>query len=360
MEFERNQSNFKNGNELTPLQPVDLNSINSFDELLEAMSRTAFTGRQLGRAFQILHDCFTDPETYTVLTLSGALTVAKQGHIICDLINRGCIQAVVSTGALLTHGLIEGMGVKHYMNKGINDEDAYRKGYNRIYDTIELETSFQSLEDLISENFNQLIPAVNGDHPPEGSMQFCNRLGKLMIQKYPREINILASAFTKDVPVYIPAFTDAELSLDLGIIHLKKQNISMKNPFDNINLLPFNPFSDLMDFAKRIHLHTGKLAIFTLGGGVPRNWAQQVAPLIDILVQRGYEIPRRIYSRGVRICPEPVHWGGLSGCTYREGVSWGKFLPESKGGQYAEIHSEISGVFPLLIKAIFQKMDRKK
>ncbi len=357
MNFKREQCNFAKVDELIPLKPLQLDKINTFEDMLEAMKSTAFTGRQLGRAFDILYDCFTDPSTFTILTLSGALTVAKQGQIICDLIDRGCVQAIVSTGALLTHGLIEGMGVQHYMSEGMSDEEAFRKGYNRVYDTIELEVSFQTLEKLISSNFERLVPAVVGKQQPMGSQDFCRRFGELMNEKFPDDPSILASAFRRDVPVYIPAFSDAELSLDLQITYLKRMKTEGENPFVGSSALPYNPFVDVLDYARRVLKHTEKLAIFTLGGGVPRNWAQQVAPFFDILQQRGIEMPQRIFSRGVRICPEPVHWGGLSGCTYREGVSWGKFIPESEGGRYAEVFSEVTSVLPLLIKAIFQKMD---
>ena len=95
------------------------------------------------------------------------------------------------------------------------------------------------------------------------------------------------------------------------------------------------------------------LGIFTIGGGVPRNWAQQVGPFFDIANGRlgtAMRVPR--FQYGIRICPEPVHWGGLSGCTYSEGVSWGKFVPPSEGGRYAEIYADATMVWPLLLKAV--------
>jgi deoxyhypusine synthase len=61
----------------------------------------------------------------------------------------------------------------------------------------------------------------------------------------------------------------------------------------------------------------------------------------------------------VRICPEPVHWGGLSGCTYSEGVSWGKLVPRSEGGRFAEVYCDATAVWPLLMKAVFEEMDQE-
>src|SRR6266850_2687408 len=83
-------------------------------------------------------------------------------------------------------------------------------------------------------------------------------------------------------------------------------------------------------------VQTCALPIF--GGGVPRNWSQQFGVYAELLARRGYKkLPLKRYNYGLRICPEPVHWGGLSGSTYTEAVSWGKFVPPEEGGRFAEV-----------------------
>ena len=120
---------------------------------------------------------------------------------------------------------------------------------------------------------------------------------------------------------------------------------------------PFNPFLDLLEYARLIG-QASELGILTIGGGVPRNWAQQVGPFFDITNHRiGTALPAPRFKYGVRICPEPVHWGGLSGCTYSEGVSWGKFVAPSEGGRYAEVYADATVVWPLLMKALFEELD---
>jgi deoxyhypusine synthase len=323
------------------------------------MGKTAFTARQLGKAYDILFESFCDPDTLVVMSLSGALSIAKQSYLICDLIEKKCVDILVSTGALVTHGVVEGMGIKHYQCPSVDDGSAYQRGYNRIYDTIELENSLLKFESIIKDHFETLVPALNGKTPPSGSADFCHRLGLLMNDLYPGKRNILTSAAKAGVPVYIPAFTDCEMGLDVSICNFEKVCGKTGNPLKHDIIPPFNPYADLMDYTRRIEAHEGNLSIFTVGGGVPRNWAQQVSPLLDLLVDKGFSLEKRFFSRGVRICPEPVHWGGLSGCTYSEGISWGKFLPESHGGKYAEIYLEASAVLPLLVKAVFEKMDRR-
>ncbi len=96
---------------LLPLESLSLGKVKSFADLLKAMSRTAFSGRQLGEAFEILLAMHRSNDCLVVLTLSGAMTVAKQGRIICEMIDRGLVDAVVATGALVAHGLTESIGL---------------------------------------------------------------------------------------------------------------------------------------------------------------------------------------------------------------------------------------------------------
>ena len=76
------------------------------------MADTAFTGRQLGEAVDVLEAMARDKDCFVVMTLAGAMTVAKQGLIICDLIDKGLVNAIVSTGALMAHGLVEATGLQ--------------------------------------------------------------------------------------------------------------------------------------------------------------------------------------------------------------------------------------------------------
>jgi deoxyhypusine synthase len=119
---------------------------------------------------------------------------------------------------------------------------------------------------------------------------------------------------------------------------------------------PYNPFLDVLSYA-RLVTSKKRVGIFTVGGGTPRNWAQQVAPFCDVVKHRlgvDHEPPRFTY--GVRICPEPVHWGGLSGSTYSEGVSWGKFVPTSEGGRFAEVFADATIAWPLVVRAVIERM----
>ena len=330
---------------LEPLSSLDLGSATSVDALVRAMSATAFGGRRLGEAADVLEAMVRDEACFRVLTVSGAMTIAKQGLVICEMIDRGWIHAVVSTGALMTHGLAEGAGMLHFKHRpDMRDEELYGKGYNRVYDTIELEKSLDDVERILQQALDDLP-----DDTILCSRLVCEMLGR-HLEKHAPGRAILSSAVKAGVPIYVPAFTDSELGLDLAIDNQLRAQAGKPT-------WRFDPFLDLEDFADRIRHHE-TLGIFTIGGGVPRNWAQQIGPYLEILRSRlKSPEPVRRYKYAVRICPEPEHWGGLSGCSYQEGVSWGKFVPPSEGGRFAEVFADATIAWPLIIRAVMQRLD---
>jgi deoxyhypusine synthase len=338
---------------LVPLESLDLDRVTSFADLLRAMSRTAFSGRALGEAFEITLAMVRDPDCQVVLTLSGAMTIAKMGRLIAKMIDTGMVQAVVSTGALMAHGLSEAVGMVHYRHDPrLSDEDLFTKGYNRVYDTLEMESNLNYVEEFASRALDRL-----GAEQELSSERISRALGQVLAED-PEGAGVLRSAYLKGVPIYVPAFTDSELGLDLSTWAMKRaQAAGVTDPLELLDHRPrFNPFLDLNSFA-RFCMGAKRLGIFTIGGGVPRNWAQEVGPYVDITNHRlGLDLTPPRYAYAVRICPEPAHWGGLSGCTYSEGVSWGKFVPPSEGGRFAEVYADATTVWPLLIKAVLEDL----
>jgi len=345
----RDESRYGTGhdNGLEPLSPLDPAAVRSVDGLVSAMAGTAFGGRRLGEAADVLETMVRDRNCFKVVTISGAMTIAKQGLVLCEMIDRGWVDALVSTGALMTHGFVEGAGMQHFKHRPtMKDEDLYERGYNRVYDTIELEKNLDDTELALEKALGTL---------PDDTVLSSHRLFRELGAWLARESSgraILKSAREREVPVYVPAFTDSELGLDLAIHNRTRVERHGKPP------LAFDPFLDLDDYAERIRAHE-RLGIFTIGGGVPRNWAQQVGPYLEILrVRLGRDEPVRRFRYAVRICPEPDHWGGLSGCSYTEGVSWGKFVPPADGGRFAEVFADATIAWPLLVRAVMERLDR--
>lgn len=347
---------------LTPLEPLDLNRVQDFDDLLRAMGKTAFGGRTLGEAADVLEEMVLDADCTIIGTFSGAMSVAKMGLMICDMIDQGWLQVVITTGALVAHGFVENLGGVHYKcPKNHSDHKLYKDGYNRIYDTLEMEKNLDDAEKVVREVLDRLDPGE-----VLSSESLCRELGKYLAEHTDKP-GLLRNAYLKGVPVFIPAFTDSELALDVSM-YMARRGIEEGGKFPDILKQPnfkFNPFFDLGSYAQRVlqSKSQGKsLGIFTVGGGVPRNWAQQVAPYLEILRDRLglVDVPDVNYQYGVRLCPEPAHWGGLSGSTYSEAISWGKFLSPLEGGRFAEVFCDATISWPILMKAVMQRIDKKK
>ena len=331
---------------LQPTHPLDLERGTDTSEMLRQMSGISFTGRTLGEAADVMEAMIRDEQCAVVLTLSGAMTMAGLGGVILESIRRGWVQAIVSTGALVGHGMVEDLGMVHYKaDPEVSDEEYFTLRMDRVYDTIEPEQNLDDLEAVIRDGFDALAAEV-GDRQV-GSHELLAFLGRHL----PGE-GILQEAARLDVPVIIPAFTDSELGLDMGVHHMLCRQ-------EGRPALGYDGFADLEFFRKFCEGLVGggkKMGIFTIGGGVPRNWAQQIGPYNDVLNTRlGRNFPRIRFSYGVRVCPDPVHYGHLSGCTYSEGVTWGKFLPAAEGGRYAEVLLDATVGWPLLARAM---MDR--
>jgi deoxyhypusine synthase len=351
---------------LEPLEPLDPEKIRSFEDLLIAMRKTAFGGRRLGEAFEVLWSMIEDPDCSVILTLSGAMTIAKMGKIVSTMIDHGMVQGIVSTGALIAHGLSESVGKTHYRHRpSMSDEELFRKGYNRVYDTLEMEANLNYVEHVVA----QTMKRINHDQPLSSEI-LTRELGKTLAEEFEGD-GILKSAYIKKVPVYIPAFTDSEMGLDVGTWAMSREIDRARSQakgdndlevlrFINRSCPSFNPYLDLNSYTNVV-TSAKRLGIFTIGGGVPRNWAQQVGPYIEIANMRlGLNVKPPRFHYGVRICPEPDYWGGLSGCTYQEGISWGKFVPPEEGGRFAEVLSDATVVWPLLMVGLLERKKAKQ
>jgi deoxyhypusine synthase len=329
---------------LRPMYPLDLSRCRTIDDLVRAMGNTAFTGRQVGDAADILETMARDKDCFVVMTLSGALTVAKMGLIFCDLIESGVVNAVVSTGALMAHGLVEATGLSHFRyNPAMDDKELFEAGYNRVYDSLEPETNLDHVEEVMDD----LLKNWDAEETV-CSWKLHHRIGEYLHKKFPGR-GILKSAYEHKVPIFVPAFSDSELGIDFALHKIARQD-------EGRPVLRFDPFEDFEKFAGTM-LSTKRMGLFTIGGGVPRNWSQQFGVYAELLARRGYrKLPLKRYNYGVRICPEPVHWGGLSGSTYTEAVSWGKFVPPEEGGRFAEVFDDATVALPLVAGAVLDRI----
>ncbi|HTV59852.1 MAG TPA: deoxyhypusine synthase family protein [Verrucomicrobiae bacterium] len=329
---------------LTPIFPLDLSRIHSIDDMVRAMGQTAYTARQIGDAADVLEHMARDKDCFSVMTLSGALTVGKMGLVFCDLVDSGVIKAIVSTGALMAHGLVEATGRSHFRyDPRMGDTELFLAGYNRVYDSLEPEVNLDAVEEVV----DQVLERWDAEETVS-SWKVNRRIGEYLI-RHSKGRGILKSCAEKNVPVFVPAFTDSELGIDLALHQRMRKKQGRP-------LLRFDPYLDFEHYASTM-LATKRMGILTIGGGVPRNWAQQFGVYAELLARRGFEkLPLKRYNYGVRVCPEPVNWGGLSGSTYTEAVSWGKFVPPEEGGKFAEVLDDATVALPLIVGAVLERI----
>ena len=241
----------------------------------------------------------------------------------------------------MAHGLVSSIGLKHYKYNPIYDDTALaRHKLNRVTDTLEPETNLDTVEKVVGKALNQ----IDGSGPISPSLLH-REIGKYLAEHYPNDRGILKSAYLHGVPVFVPAFVDSELGNDLYIHNIRRRRSGRKPILMDLE----------RDSKALIELVTNKkrFGILTIGGGVPRNNVQNVAPLIEIINERlGKTYPERRFTYGVRVCPDRPHFGHLSGCTYSENESWRKAV---KNGVYAEVLADATQVWPFLIKYLIEK-----
>jgi deoxyhypusine synthase len=172
-------------------------------------------------------------------------------------------------------------------------------------------------------------------------------IGKYLSEKYPGQRGILKSAYEQKVPVLVPAFHDSEIGNCLYVHNRQRADLN-RPPVIMNQELDTRFLVDMVSNSK-------KIGIITIGGGVPRNYIQNVAPLIETINERlVHKLSMKKFSYGCRICPDPMHYGHLSGCTYSEGMSWRKM---ETNGRFSEIHADATQIWPFLVKFV---MEHKK
>ncbi|MFX1494273.1 MAG: deoxyhypusine synthase family protein [Promethearchaeota archaeon] len=302
------------------------------DDLLKDLKTCGFQGRNLGRALDILYKMVTDDEILTVLTLSGAMVPAGMGDLICALIENKLIDVIISTGANTIHDLVDAVSnIGHYIGTpNVDDNELFMARINRIYDTFLPEDNYKRAEnvllDIIHKNFNSKDIHIK----PSDLMR---KVGEKINERC-----ILSIAAKYNIPIFVPAFSDSEFALNLI-------KFSVREGYKfNLDI-----FGDVLSFANIIR-KSNEFGTFIIGGGVPRNWAQQVFPLLDQIDN----IETMGYNYSIRITSALEYDGGLSGCTISESKSWGKYSLESK---YITVWCDATIALPILITGLFQRLN---
>lgn len=300
----------------------------SVDELLENMSKSGFQGRKLGEAFHLWKEMIETPGTKIIIGLSGAIIPAGMQECIVTLLENRYIDCIVSTGANMFHDFCEHMGVKHYVGSHLTDDAAlYKNGVNRIYDVFASDKEIGRMEEYIG-NFG-----VTLGKQVLTSREFFKLLGDKINAEKPEGRSVIGTAAKMDVPIYVPALADS--SYGIGLVYGRRR-LGAEVIIDHLK--DADELSEYVEVAK-------KTGIVILGGGTPKNFIQQTE-VIPPKYQKKY-LGGHMFA--LQITTDAPHWGGLSGCTFEEGISWGK---EKEETHKLQCFCDITIALPILTSAL--------
>jgi deoxyhypusine synthase len=314
----------------TEVRHIDIKKFD-FSSLVEAMEGTAFQAKNLGRAGKIYDQMLRDEQCGIILCLAGSLISAGLKQVILDLLDHNMIDVIVSTGAnIVDQDFFEGLGFKHYQGSPLLDDlELQALAIDRIYDTLIDEDQLRICDNVIADIANSL-PAK-----AYSSREFIHEMGRYLEKNGKNSDSIVLRAYQKEVPIFVPAFSDC--SAGFGLVMHQVAHPDKHSSIDSVK--DFRELTQLKIKAKE----TGLLMI---GGGVPKNFAQDVVVAAELL---GAEVPLHKYAIQITVADERD--GALSGSTLREACSWGKVSVVHE----QMVYSEATIALPLLAGYAYSK-----
>lgn len=312
------------------VEHIDITKINTIP-LVEAMGKMAFQSRNLHRAATIFDMAVSDVNCCNYLTLAGSLVSAGLKKVVVDLLENNMVDAIVSTGAnIVDQDFLEALGFKHYQGTPfVDDNDLRDLMIDRIYDTYIDEEDLRVCDMTIAEIANNLPPR------PYSSREFIVEMGKWLVANNKGQGSIIRAAYEKGVPIFCPAFSDC--SAGFGLVHHQY--------FRGNEVVSIDSAKDFLELTKtKIEVKTSSL--FMLGGGVPKNFIQDVVVAAEVL---GFDAEMHKYAVQITVADERD--GGLSGSTLKEASSWGKV--ETTYEQM--VFSEATIAVPLIASYVYHK-----
>jgi len=281
-------------------------------ELVNSMADAGFGAGKIAKASVLMKKMFDDKDCKVFLGVAGAMVPAGMKQIILDLLDD--VDVFVTTGANLTHDLIESLGEKHYQgDELIDDKELNEKGIDRIYNVFMKNSVYEVLEEFFKDNFDELKKCKD-------IKEFLWKIGELV----PGE-GILKKCYEKKIPLFCPGIADSGIGLMMW-----GRSVEGKG---ETNIDVFSDMKEIIDIAWT----SEKSGIIYVGGGLPKNFIQQ-----SLQFSKGADY-------GIQITTDRVEPGGSSGAPLREGISWGKM---KKDGDFVDVFCDATIALPLIYGAV--------
>jgi len=302
-----------------PVTQIHIRPGMTVNELVSAMGKAgAYNGGSLHRAVEIYERMLRDTETTKFFGLAGAMVPAGMGGIVTDLIRDRHIDILVSTGANLTHDIIEAIGCRHFHGTAFcNDVELRHDEINRIYDVYLPNEAF--------EHFEEFMQGVYGALEPKSTISIAGLLRHIGSHL---KSGILHTAAEKEIPVYCPAVQDSMVGLQYWL-------------FSQTNKVTVDAFADMPALMDRCFT-AKKAGAMLIGGGVPKNFILQSM----LMTPNGF-------NYAVQLTGDRPDLGGLSGATLDEARSWGKITEDA---QAVTVYGDATITLPVLVAAVMERM----
>ena len=303
---------------MKPVKHVKIKKGMNVNDLVRQMGLAGVLGAgRLGKAVNICEAMIKDRQCRVFLGLAGPLVPGGMREIIIDIIENKWVDAVVTTGATLTHDLGEALGYRHYQGAAdADDAELHKKGFDRIYESYMPNKIYEGMEDFIAKNFEKL-------KDKKSIKDFLWEIGRLAPSK-----SILKACFENKIPVFCPAISDSGIGLMMWG-QLAKGKHSETGAFEDLK--------EIIDIAWTAK----KTGVIYFGGGVPKNYIQQAMQF------------SKKASYGVQITMDRPEPGGSSGAELKEGISWGKMNPDA---EFVDLICDATIAMPIIYAALNERL----
>jgi len=333
------------------LEPIKVAKQKPISQLLTEMGKTAYQGRKLGEAVDVWENMIKSKDTVIAMGFAGSMSTAGQWTIINWLMENRFIDVLVSTGANVSEDIVDAMGLGYYQgNHMVNDEQLLQDDVNRYYDVYGKETDYRKMEDLVTD----FVMTCKSDYNYT-SAEFLYLLGKYLGNKNIPAISAVAAA--NGVPIFSPAMVDSAYG---------ETFLLAKNQGHDVHIDSVKEFDQFVSIGTK----TKEVGVVYIGGGVPKDLTQLIAISVSPMTKdegvkgrkgglrkslQEYYYPHKY---AIQITTDSPQWGGLSGCTLEEAISWGKI--NSQTGTGAVCYCDATIALPLICHALAERVPEKR
>lgn len=314
---------------------IDIKKIDG-KQIIDAYRGMSFSSRDTAKAADIFNMNLRDSNASVWLTLAGSTSAGGCMQVYVDMVKNNMVDVIVATGAsIVDMDFFEALGFNHYTGTPFIDDGMLRSLYiDRIYDTFIDEDQLQICDRTIADIADSLEPR------PYSSREFIREMGRWLTNNAKKKNSLVQAAYENDVPIFCPAFTDS--SAGFGLVYHQ-----WHNPDSHVSIDSAKDFLELT----RIKIASKESGLFMVGGGVPKNFAQDTVVAAEIL---GKDVP--VHKYAVQITVADVRDGACSSSTLKEASSWGKVSTVYEQMVYAEATT----VVPLIVANAYQSGHWKK